>query len=137
MSTVRRWPRCRTCPSNMRVVRTCGWWSHGRLSLTRSHHISWQVWDTVAVVCSMCFNLVIPKLPPMDGWTDGVTNFFATHTHHDCTWHLQHWTFLLFPPTLDKQPFPQSGQVSFSLWKSRFGCHLPKSDVSIFQHHNN
>lgn len=88
LSTVgRRLPRCRqTCPSNMIIViRTCGWWwsRGGHLRLIRSHHISWQVLGNLAVVCSMCSILVFSKVATdrsMDGWTDGVTNFFATHT---------------------------------------------------------
>lgn len=118
LSTVgRRLPRCRQmCPSNMIIViRTCGWWwsRGGRLRLIRSHHISWQVLGNLAVVCSMCSIWCFRKLPPIDpwmGWTDGVTNFFATHTP---PWIIVLGTchigpFFCSPPphprSLDKQP---------------------------------
>ncbi len=143
MSTVGRWSRCQTCPSNMIVIRymwvMVPWWSLepnkespnfmtsvGQLSgglfnvlfnfgdsevATDGRMDRWchklcgdSKVATDGRMDRWCHKLCGDSKVATDGWTDGVTNF-ATHTHHDCTWHLQHWTFLLFPPpALDKRP---------------------------------
>lgn len=151
LSTVgRRLPRCRQmCPSNMIIViRTCGWWwsRGGHLRLIRSHHISWQVLGNFRGGLFNVFDLVFSKVATdrsmdgMDGWCHKL--FCDPHPSMNyCTWHLPHWTFLLFPPPspgrisrqATMQLTPQSRQVSFSLWKSSFGCHLPKVMFRFFR----
>ncbi len=50
---------------------------------------------------------------------------FATHTHHDCTWHLQHWTFLLF------RPGSRQATISTIGVKCHFLCERAALDVTF------
>ncbi len=125
-------------------VRTCGWWSRGgRLSLIRSHHISWQVWDNLAVVCSMCSLWFGESEVATDKWMNGrrtvSQTLWPTPTTIIVLGTCNIGPFFCFTPisTSDHHAFnPTIGSsVIFSV-KEPLWMSPSKSDVSIFQHHN-
>jgi hypothetical protein len=124
----------------------------GRLSLIRSHQISWQVWDNLAVVCSIWWFRSCHRW--MDGWchklcddsevaTDGrmvSQTLRPTPTPMIVLGTCNIGPFFCFPRgswQATMQLTPQSGSsVIFSV-KEPLWMSPSKSDVSIFQHHNN